>query len=176
MGGSAWNALKVLDDAIEMEREGKAFFEKVSGTVKHPRTRDTFSSLAKQEEKHMAVLCKELDRLKQGKDWVSLDEAKKSTVPHDRISVFQDKDFKRIKLRPDSSELEALELGMEVEKRSIDYYRRASLEASDLRAKEVFNWLVGEEAGHLTILSAEHDSRTRAGFYYGEPEFSLEVM
>jgi rubrerythrin len=172
----AWNATQVLEDAIEMEQEGKAFFEKVSAMMRHPRTRDTFVSLAKQEEKHILVLAKELERLAQGKEWASLEEAKKPSPSDVKISVFKDRDLKRIKLRPESTELEALELGIEVERRSIEYYRTAGTRADDARAKQVFSWLVGEEAGHLTILSAEHDYRTRSGFYLGEPEFSLEVM
>jgi len=36
--------------------------------------------------------------------------------------------------------------------------------------------LVGEEAGHLTILTAEHENRIKSGFYYDNMEFSLEVM
>jgi rubrerythrin len=63
-----------------------------------------------------------------------------------------------------------------VEKKSIDYYRSAATESSDPKAKEVFNWLVGEEAGHLTILTAEHNYWTKSGYYYDNAEFSLEVM
>jgi len=57
-------------------------------------------------------------------------------------------------------------------------YRRVGAEATRDRAMAVtlvFNWLVGEESGHLTILQAERDSRSGSGFHYGSMEFSLET-
>jgi rubrerythrin len=90
--------------------------------------------------------------------------------------VFQDRQFKRLKFDPESGELDALGVGIEVEKKSIEYYRSAAIQSSDPKAKDVFNWLVGEEAGHLTILTAEHAYRTKSGYYYDNAEFSLEVM
>ena len=167
-----WDPIAVLRNAVDMEVEGKAFFERVAQHVSHSRTRVTFLSLAKQEERHIKVIDEELRHLEKGKGWLPLEEAKSSP----RISVFKDKDIKRIKLVENAGELEALKLGIEVEKRSIEYYRSASLSTDDRNAKEVFNWLVGEEAGHLTILTAEYDYRSGTGFYYDNAEFSLEVM
>jgi len=168
--------LGVLDNAIEMELEGKKFFAEVAEKAKNARTRDTFNSLVKQEQRHVDILGAELKRLEGGMGWASLETMKSSAPSYPKISVFQDKQFRRLKFDPESGELEALGVGIEVEKKSIDYYRSASSQSSDPKAREVFNWLVGEEAGHLTILTAEYGYRTKSGFYYDNPEFSLEVM
>lgn len=168
--------LSILADAIEMEYEGKGFYEDVASKSKHLRTRDTFISLVKQEQRHVDILSEELRRMNEGRDLGSLEELKKSAPQHPRISVFKDRDIRHLKFNPDAGELDALKLGMEIENKSIKYYRDAGSQTADRSAKELFNWLVGEEAGHLTVLSAEYEYRNRSGFYYDNMEFSLEVM
>jgi len=168
--------LGILGNAIEMELEGKAFFADVASNAKHQRTKDTFMSLVKQEQRHVDILGEELRRLEQGKDWASLQEMKSTAPQYPKISVFKDKEIRRMRFDPEAGELEALTLGIEIEKKSMDYYRNAGLESSNPKAREIFNWLVGEEGGHLTILSAEYENRVKSGFYYDNMEFSLEVM
>ena len=169
-------ALGVLRNAIEMEIEGLEFYQRASEKMKLPRAKDMFVSLVKQEQRHIDVLSTEFSRMSEGKSWVSLEVAK-AARSSPGISVFRDKDIKHaMKMREDAGELEVLKIGIEVEQKSIDYYRNAGMESTEPKAKEVFFWLVGEESGHLTILSAEYDNRTRSGYYYNTAEFSLEVM
>lgn len=159
-----------------MELEGKEFFEEVGAKARNARTRNTFQSLVKQEQRHVDILGEEMRRLESGMKLSTLEEMKRSAPAYPKISVFKDKKFRRLKFDPESGELEALRIGMEVEEKSIEYYRSAGAQTTDAKAREIFNWLVGEEAGHLTILKAEYSYRTRSGFYYDSPEFSLEVM
>src|SRR5512136_3252519 len=155
-----------------MEIEGRSFFRRASEVVRNKQAKDTFTSLVKQEQRHIDILGEELNRLEKGLSWASLQQMKQEAQTYPKISVFQDKDVKHMKLDPDAGELDVLKVGMEIEKKSVDYYRNASFQTTDPKAREVFNWLVGEEAGHLTILSAEHDYRTRSGYYYDNSEFS----
>ena len=157
-----------------MEVEGERFFSGAATRMKYPRTKDMFISLAKQERRHIHVLEEELKRLEQGASWISPTSVKGPARAE--ASIFKEVEGVSGPLDPKASELDVLKFGIEVERKSIDYYRRAGQEVSDPKAKEVFNWLVGEEAGHLTILTAEHDIRSRSGFYFDMPEFSLEVM
>ena len=159
-----------------METEGKEFFEEASGKVKHKRAKDTFISLVKQEQRHIDILSAELSRLSDGKGWASLADMKNNASAFAPQSVFKDKDIRRIRLGADAGELEVLKVGIEVEKKSIEYYRDAANQTTDQNARGIFTWLVGEEAGHLTILGAEYESRKGSGFYYDNMEFSLEVM
>ncbi len=174
MADSAREQLEILRNAIRMEAEGERFFSVAAKRMKFPRTRDMFVSLAKQERRHKRVLEEELSRLEKGGTWVSPSSVKGAGEP--RSSVFEEAERAAGPLDPKASELEVLKLGMEVERKSMDYYRRAGEEIGNAKAKEVFSWLVGEEAGHLAILGAEYDLRSRSGFYYDMPEFSLEVM
>ncbi len=173
MAGTDRSASEVLRGAIAMEVEGREFFERASGLVTRKRSKDMFLSLATQEKKHIEVLNHELARIEDGKGWDTLEDAKRPSggVGH---SVFSEGDVRHIKLDPGAGELEVIDVGIDVEERSIRYYKTAGERSDDPNAKQVFNWLVGEEAGHLTILRAERDSRSGAGFYYDNMEFSLE--
>lgn len=175
MAGQEPSAVEVLEAAVAMEEEGKEFFERASLSMKRQRSRDMFISLAKQEQTHIDVLTHELERVRRGLEWASLEAARKNSARARKAPVFADRKVARLKPGPDAGELEVIDLGLEVERRSIDYYRAAGLRSGDAMAREVFNWLVGQEAGHLTILQAERDSRSGSGFYYDDMEFSLEV-
>ena len=168
----------ILRDAVEMEIQGKEFYERAAGKMRNKRGKDMFLSLVKQERVHVDILEDELNRFVHDKGWSTLNEARSqaTSASTPKISVFQDKAIKRIEIGPDAGELEVIKLGMEVEKRSIEYYRAAGGKIDDKNAKDIFNWLVAQETGHLTILQAEYDYRTKSGFYMGDPEFSLEVM
>jgi rubrerythrin len=168
------SASDVLRDAIAMEVDGKEFFERASGMVARKRSKEMFLSLAAQEGRHIEVLSHELGRLEAGRGWSTLDEARASTGGEGH-SVFSHGDVKRLRLAPVAGELEVIDVGIGIEQRSIDYYRAAGQASEDPKARQVFNWLVGEETGHLTILRAERDSREGSGFHYGNMEFSLET-
>lgn len=166
--------VEILRSAIMMETEGERFFSKAALRMKHMGAKDMFVSLAKQERRHVKVLEEELQQVERGADWLSPSAVKGSAAPDD--SFFKEAEGTEGPLDPKAGELEVLKFGMDVERKSIEYYRRAGVEVENAKAREVFNWLVGEEAGHLAILKAEYDLRSRSGFYFDVPEFSLEVM
>jgi len=166
--------IEILRNAIIMEVEGEKFFSKAALRMKHPQAKEMFVSLATQERRHVRVLEEELQRLERGDSWISPSSVKGSAAPDD--SIFREAEGVKGPLDPKAGELAVIKFGMDVERKSVEYYRRAGAEVENARAKEVFNWLVGEEAGHLAILSAEYDLRSKSGFYFDVPEFSLEVM
>jgi rubrerythrin len=175
MSSTSIDPALILRNAVVMEIQGKEFYERAAEKMSNQRARDMFLSLVKQERVHVDILEEELNRFVHDKVWLSLKQLK-SEASAPRISVFQDKDIKRLKIGPNAGELDVIKLGIEVEKKSVEYYRSAGNDLHDKNAKDVFNWLVAQEAGHLTILQAEYDYRTKSGFYMGSPEFSLEVM
>lgn len=168
-------AADILRTAIEMELEGQRLFENASEMMKHPHAKEMFLSLVKQEMRHVQVIGHELHRIELGLGWSSLETVKSVQGGYPHISVFDDKGIPVTGLDPNIGELEVISLGIEVEKKSIDYYRDAGSKVDDPKAREIFNWLVGEETGHLLILKAEYDNRSGSGFYFDSREFSLEV-
>jgi rubrerythrin len=175
MSAKSTDPALILRNAVEMEIQGKEFYERGAEKMRNQRGKEMFLSLVKQERVHVDILEDQLNRFVHDKVWLSLKQLK-SGAPATKISVFQDKDIKKIEIGPNAGELDVIKLGMEVEKKSVEYYRAAGNDLQDKNAKDIFNWLVAQEAGHLTILQAEYDYRTKSGFYMGDPEFNLEVM
>jgi len=175
MSGTSIDPALVLRNAVEMEIQGKEFYERGAEKMRNQRGKEMFLSLVKQERVHVDILEDQLERFVHDKVWLSLKHLK-SEASASKVSVFQDKNIKKIEIDPNAGELDVIKLGMEVEKKSVEYYRAAGNDLRDKNAKDIFNWLIAQEAGHLTILQAEYDYRTKSGFYMGEPEFSLEVM
>jgi len=175
MSAKSTDPALILRNAVEMEIQGKEFYERGAEKMRNQRGKEMFLSLVKQERVHVDILEDQLNRFVHDKVWLSLKQLKNG-APATKISVFQDKDIKKIEIGPNAGELDVIKLGMEVEKKSVEYYRAAGNDLQDKNAKDIFNWLVAQEAGHLTVLQAEYDYRTKSGFYMGDPEFNLEVM
>jgi len=165
----------VLRHAIEMEVQGKDFYERASARMQNTRGKDMFLSLVRQERLHIDVLEDQLTRYVHDSKWYSLSSLIADVEEHPEKSVFEMPEIKNIKLDPDAGELDVIKLGMEVENRSIAYYHEAGTEVKDANAKGIFNWLVAQETGHLQVLQAEYDLRTKSGFYFDSPQFSMEV-
>lgn len=165
----------VLREAVAMEVDGMEFFERASRMMTRERSRDMFLGLVAQEKRHVEILGRQLGLLDEGLDWAKLEDVKDSSASPGRVTVFEDRGIKRLQLKPGAGELEVIDLGIEVEKKSIEYYRIAGQETENTNAKEVFEWLVSEESGHLLILQAERDNRSGSGFHYDNAEFSLET-
>jgi rubrerythrin len=152
----------VLRNAVEMEIQGKAFYEKAAGKMTNQTGKDMFLRLVEQERVHADILEDQLNIYVHDKAWASLDKLK-ADASAPKISVFDDKDIKEIEVGPNAGELDVIKLGIEVEKKSVDYYRAAGNDLRDKNAKDIFNWLVAQETGHLTILRTEYDRRTKSG-------------
>ncbi len=166
----------VLRHAIEMEVQGKDLYERAAKRMKNKRGKDMFLSLVRQERVHIDVLEDQLTRYVHDKVWLTIEELKMQAEEHPEKSVFDLPAIKNIQMDPNAGELDVIKLGMEVERKSIAYYSEAGAEVKDAKAKGTFNWLVAQETGHLQVLQAEYDLRTKSGFYYDSPEFSMEVI
>ncbi len=165
----------VLKDAIMMELEGKDLFERASEMMQHPRARDMFAGLAKQEQAHAGILAEQLASLRGRSPQRTFEEIRDRPAQFDLGDVFGDMKTIKVELEEGAGELDVINIGIQLEKKSIEFYESAARESPSAEAKKAFEWLVNEEKGHLIILKAEHDNRAGSGFYYDTPEFSLEV-
>lgn len=143
-------------DAIEIslfiEKEGLGFYEKAAKNVSDPRVKDMFSRLAEEERDHIQTLQTKVQFLQpvisgKGKtrrrvDSFVIEEIKGKIFPSSETKMVQK--FK--------SDLEALEYGIESEKRSIDILSRLLENEKKLDVKAIFSHLMVEEKKHLALL------------------------
>ena len=163
MSGTSINPALVLRNAVEMEIQGKAFYERAAEKMTDQKGKDMFLRLVEQERVHADILEDQLNMFVHDKGWISLKQLRDgASAP--KISVFEDRDIREIEIGPNAGELDVMKLGMEVERKSVEYYRAAGNGLRDKNAKDIFNWLVAQETGHLKILQTEYDRRTKSGF------------
>jgi len=146
-------SLEMLTTALEMEKEGKAFYEKAVSTCQNEFGREIFRMLMKEEFIHMDRILKIYDSLKAGEAW---SEDWKSIKPDhkDLRSLFKELAAAHgTKITPTTSDLEALDVGVDFELRAISFYQEHLAKAADSLEREFLEEMVAEEKTHHATLS-----------------------
>jgi rubrerythrin len=164
------HALEVLRTAVQIEREGYTFYAAAAAQTKDPNAVKMFLSLARDEMEHLGrlemVYCA-LTKGRQWPEWSRNGERGRIIFPAPQEAVPE--------ATPDAHELEALQYGMQAERESIAFYQQALKDATAVEAQIMYEYLITEEEGHLSILQAEYDHLTQTGFWFDFQELSLEV-
>jgi len=135
-----------LDYAIQLERDGQAFYAKAAAETKSPLGRKMYESLAADEGRHEAVL-----RGVARKMAVSLE----GDMPRRRlVTLFATlgPDLKA-QLGADPSDSAVIEKAIEMEKASVDLYRKQAAAAQGEGGRALYERLTLEEEQHVDILS-----------------------
>ena len=160
----------VIKEAIKLEINGRNFFSHAAEVTHNELGKKMFQKLAQEEVKHIEAFSKLFNLVLRGKDWkkyVRDEELKgKSSLIEELAS--------RMKKSEGKSEVEALSIGMELEKNAIEFFQKSSEEVDDLAAKEIFARICDEERFHYDLLQAQHDSLTHSGFWLDSAEFQMD--
>jgi rubrerythrin len=153
MSSGSDRSLQMLSRALEMEKEGKAFYEEAVSTCQNELGREMFRMLMKDELLHMDRIGKIYESLKGGEAW---SEEWKSIEPdHKDLRVL----FKEMasahgtKITAKTSDLEALDVGIDFESRSVAFYQDHLSKAKDRVEREFIEQMVTEEKSHHAALS-----------------------
>ncbi len=141
----------MLSTALEMEEKGKAFYERVVSTCKNSVGREIFTMLLEDEKVHMDRIKKIYDSLCEGEDWCTWDG---SELPHsDLTAVFRKmaKDHGS-KITVDTNDLEALDIGIDFEERSVEFYEEQLKKATDELETAFIKEMIAEEKSHYATL------------------------
>lgn len=164
------HALEILGTAVQIEREGYAFYTAAAAQTKDPNAVKMFLSLARDEIEHLGRLEMVFCALTKERQWPTWNR----NGGRGRV-IFPAPGEAVPTATPDAHELEALQYGMKAEKESIAFYQQALKGATAPEARSMYEYLIAEEEGHLRILQAEYDHLTRTGFWFDFQELSLEV-
>jgi rubrerythrin len=166
-------ALTALETAMEVERQGKAFYEEAAERVQDPMGKAVFQTLARDEIEHLRLLQAEYETIDSAQEWMGLDEAKACEL-QTPLKVFPDKRDAAMAIAPDATDLDALKLAMEFEQKGYDSYVKAGEETNDPNGKEVFEFLAKQENSHYVFLQKTYDYLTSEGaWYFDEQEFPM---
>jgi len=145
-------ALELFDKAIETENEGIKFYEEVAAKVQDAKVRELFQTLAKAEHSHVSLIegaKKDVKDLYSSHIWIGdfagdigkeIESIGRQTFPKLNDEIIS------------AGALDALNLGIRVEKDSIAFYSNARDKITAPGVASLFSSLVHFETEHLLFL------------------------
>jgi len=157
-------------EAIKLEIRGREFFNQAADMTHNSLGKKMFQRLAEEEVKHLNTFSKLFSAVMHSDEWKQYVDAGKvagnSEVIEDLVA--------RMKRAEDKSEIEALRIGMELELKAIDFFKKCAETGDDPAARDIFITISDEERFHYDLLQAQHDSVTGTGFWLDSAEFRMD--
>ena len=152
MGTTSDSSLAMLDKALEMEKKGKEFYEKAAGTCRNEIGREVFRTLRSDEDVHIERIVEIYNALTKGSSWNA--EWKAHDFSHgDLTAFFRDIAQKhRTETTADAGDIQALDIGIDFELRSVAFYEEALTAVTDALEREFVGRMIVEEKSHHKIL------------------------
>ncbi len=152
-----------LQVAIQMERDGKAFYLKAAAGSENLLARRIFEELAVQEDFHIERILQIYEKMKKEeplKEWVTAVAGVGNLE-----KVFQES--LQEKARASENDLNALRFGLEIEDKSVKYYENLATYAVDSYEKRFYLTLTQEERDHyLRIMDSIEYLSDPVGWFY----------
>ena len=156
--------MNVLDFAMKIELQGKAYYESMAASSGVPGLKTIFTELAADEQKHYDVL----RGLKEGETWGMADSR---AVEHAR-SVFTELLRDRNAVAGLHEALDAYRLALKVEAESVKMYEDMAKKEEDPVIVQLYLTIANEEKKHYNIVENVCDFVMRPKYYLEWREFS----
>ena len=171
MGELSPAVIEAIRMAIQMEEDGRVYYEDAARKTGNALGKKMFESLVRDEVRHLETFQKLFDNLAGTEHWREIAERapQVGTVP-----IFGE-DVEK-KGHANASDLDAIRVAMDSERQSIDHYRKAAEATDDPLAEKIFNTVRVEEEYHYDLLQAQRDYLTRTGFWFDTGEFEMDGM
>lgn len=160
--GSVEEQLSILQAAVEIEEFGIKFYGRLEQCVAEEEGKALMRSLAKDEGKHKEIIQTEMARIKMGGEEAKADRRFADIVPE---RVFES--LPQGRCLTVKEEIQALQIGMDVERRSIEMYEKAAANALAPEVKAMLKKLAHIEEGHLKLLEDNAYQLRMEGSWYG---------
>lgn len=164
------NLAWLLKEALKLEIRGKEFFLQAAELTNNELGRKMFKHLAEEEVRHMETFSRLFTEVLGSEDW------KKEISPEDlkENSEVIESLVSRMKGARGKSDLEALSIGLELEKKAIEHFQQAVGASAGEKTKEIFEKIASEERFHYDLLQAQLDSLQNTGFWLDMAEFKMD--
>jgi rubrerythrin len=163
--------VEAIKMAIQLEKDGQAFFKAAAAKTSNSLGKKMFEKLASDEINHLKTFQEMFDSLTGGKDWRHVVQG---YSPAKHPPLFVTDDTPKSRAEKSEGEVEALRDAMEVERKAIDFFSEAAENAGDSMARQIFERIKEEEVLHYDLLQAQYDSVTNSGFWFDIQEFQMD--
>jgi rubrerythrin len=157
-------------EAIKLEIRGREFFNQAADMTRNSLGKKMFLRLAEEEVKHLAVFSNLFSSVIHSDEWKRYVEAGNVAGNSEVIEEL----VARMKRAETKSEIEALRIGMELELKAIDFFKKCAATGDDPVAGDIFIHIADEERFHYDLLQAQYDSVTGTGFWLDSAEFQMD--
>jgi len=152
----------VVRDALELtlaiERRGYTFYTNASRKTKNGSGRLMFQRLAAEESDHLRRLQAEHQSLMRKNEWLKREPARLPLSRKIVEEIFPQKELLKIEVKDETSDLDALNIAMNLERRSHQFFTDFAKQISDANGRKVFMEFAKDEESHLRALVAEYNS------------------
>jgi rubrerythrin len=162
------NEAAILEFAMAMEKEGKAFFASAAGRVKSPVTKDILMELAAWEEKHYQYLRSERDSVLATGGWAESEPMAGVLGPIDLANtVFSRRGEGRgpepaLPIGEVTSDMAILRMAIFIEKDLLEFYVKTAAAIRDVRGRQRFIALAQWEGEHAAALDSQYQQLQRS--------------
>lgn len=166
--------MKVLEFAVQMEVDGKAFYQKASRQSSNKLVKELFQQLASEEDVHRKKFEEIYKALKRGQNWPDVEPPINKGKKIKSLFAEATKTLGS-KFDVAESELEAIKIAMDMEVKSYNLYHSRSMESTLPVEKQFYKSLAGEERGHhLTLLDSYEYLTDPTGWFTKKEHWSLD--
>jgi rubrerythrin len=154
---------EAIKTAIQMEKDGYAFYQKAAAQTTSEMGAQIFTSIAQDELVHLETF-KKMFADAVGKE--EFDALVESGNKYTKLPIFP-KDLKSAEgTSADADELDALNIAMGAEKDAIDFYGKIRDKCEDDEFCKIIDKIIDQEKSHYSILQGEFDHLSNTGFWY----------
>ncbi len=169
--------IEKLSIALKTEVEGHAFYKYAAESTTDELGKNVFNHLASEELEHMDVIAAIAESLKEGKGWMSYEEAVKAGLSmreQKGLPLFPEKNELLERLKAGKTDSDAVKIAIESEEKAVQFYSDMLKEAKTPEEKVFLTRLLEMEKAHLKILRWEYESLIQNGFWCDFMEYSVE--
>jgi rubrerythrin len=161
--------LQAINIAIEIELDGKECYLAASKGSTNEAGRKLLQSLAEEEDNHRQVFEAIYNSIRKGRRWPSIDLAK-GKAQDIRNTLVKTCQAIGVSVSGTSSELDAVTLAIDKEKKSYDFYEKQAKNAAYTTEKELYETLAREEREHELALLDYYDYLADPAGWFVEAE------
>jgi rubrerythrin len=159
-------SIEILQKAIEIEAFGQDYYNKLKGAVEDKEGSALLGYLANAEKEHQEQLMNILTNYGAEARKVEIDTLMADILMEEGIQNIFKGLMAKAKLEVTDA-IEAMKLGMEVESRSIDFYRKNAEKTPEQDIATLFHDLSNWEKEHLALLKENLRTLKDEGVWYG---------
>jgi Fur family transcriptional regulator, ferric uptake regulator len=160
----------IVRDALELtlaiERRGYTFYTNAARKTKNDGGRLMFQRLAAEESDHLRRLQTEHRTLLLDSPWLKNEPARLPISRKIADDIFPQKALLKIEVKDHTTDLEALNIAMDLERRSHQFFKNFAKQITDARGRKIFLEFAKDEDTHFQSLLSEYN--TIAGRHDGK--------